>query len=198
MSTDDPSFPPSEIELALRAGLPEPLRALVKEFPRNGWEENRNFSQLIAFWLHKHMSFRKLTDALETDALEMLDKGGNPDTYRQRLHRYASMLIGELHGHHQIEDAHYFPVLTKLDNVAAKGFDILETDHVQMDGFLSELTETANAVLTTKGDDKGFTDQVAGFKSSLDRFHPMLDRHLLDEEEIVVPVLLKYAPPEFR
>jgi hypothetical protein len=35
-------------------------------------------------------------------------------------------------------------------------------------------------------------------KQRLDAFKPMLNRHLIDEEELVVPVLLKYAPPQFR
>ncbi|MEZ5800428.1 MAG: hypothetical protein R3D29_08090 [Nitratireductor sp.] len=29
--------------------------------------------------------------------------------YGNRLYRYASMFINNLHGHHQIEDGHYFP-----------------------------------------------------------------------------------------
>jgi len=35
-------------------------------------------------------------------------------------------------------------------------------------------------------------------KGRLDAFRPMLNRHLVDEEELVVPVLLKYDPPQFR
>lgn len=189
---------PPQTDLTLRSGLPEPLRALVRQFPRDAWKENANYSQLIAFWLDKHLMFRKLSDALQGDAGEMLDRRMDQQTYKGKLHRFASMLIGDLHGHHQIEDAHYFPVMSGLDATAARGFDILDRDHQQMDGFLADLTTTANVVLKAGNDAPGFADDVAGFKASLDRFQPLLDRHLLDEEELVVPVLLKYAPPQFR
>lgn len=191
-----PPFDPDDAALVSRRGLPDALRALVREFPRDAWTENANYSGLIAFWLDKHISFRRLTEVLEGDTATMLDAQADPETFKRRLHRFGGMLIGDLHGHHQIEDAHYFPVMSGLDPVARHGFEILDRDHQQMDAYLSDLAETANAVL--RAPDDAMTDAAAGFKASLDRFAPMLDRHLVDEEELVVPVLLKYAPPQFR
>ncbi|MEQ6249468.1 hemerythrin domain-containing protein [Sulfitobacter sp. HNIBRBA3233] len=185
----------SDFDLTKRSGLPDALRALLTEYPRAGWEENPNYSQLIAFWLDRHLMFRRLNTQLLGDAEAMLDKRDDPDTYRRKLHRFGGMLIGELHGHHQIEDAHYFPVMSRLDTGLARGFDILDRDHHQMDALLSALAESANAVLKA-GDD--ITDPVAEFHRTISGFAPMLDRHLVDEEDLVVPVLLKYAPLEFR
>lgn len=60
--------PPDPLSLMQRDGLPDPLRALIKAFPRDGWEENPNYSRLIAFWLDRHMMFRRLLDQMEGDA----------------------------------------------------------------------------------------------------------------------------------
>ena len=37
-------------------------------------------------------------------------------------------------------------------------------------------------------------DRLGAFHTSLTGFQGFLDRHLTDEEDLVVPVLLKYAP----
>jgi iron-sulfur cluster repair protein YtfE (RIC family) len=107
-------------------------------------------------------------------------------------------LINELHGHHQIEDMHYFPTMALLDQRTAMGFDILDKDHQLLDEILSDLADTANGVLRFNGAKAGFVDTVAAMKDRLNAFRPMLNRHLIDEEELVVPVLLKYDPPQFR
>lgn len=190
--------PPTVTDLAQRTALPDTLRALVAEFPRKGWQENPNYSQLIAFWLDKHLSFRSLTQQLDRDVAEMLDGNLDARQYQQRLHRFGGMLINDLHGHHQIEDAHYFPVMAKLDQTTARGFEILDSDHHQMDAVLADLAGAANGVLQTSGSPVALKDKAAAFKATLNSFAPMLNRHLIDEEELVVPILLKYAPPEFR
>ncbi|NOR32864.1 MAG: hemerythrin domain-containing protein, partial [Sulfitobacter sp.] len=65
-------------------------------------------------------------------------------------------------------------------------------------GILSNLANSANTVLQHDGAAGGFVDATAALKGQLDAFRPMLNRHLTDEEELVVPVLLKYDPPQFR
>lgn len=186
------------LDLASREALPDALRVLVEEFPRDGWTENRNFSGLIDFWLQKHLSFRRLMERMNADAEQAIDRKADPMRYKQALSRFGGMLINELHGHHQIEDAHYFPVMAKLDQRASAGFDLLDKDHHALDGILAGLAQGANAVLQdTQGRDE-FRDKVAAFRGLLRDFDPMLNRHLIDEEELVVPVLLKYAPAQFR
>ncbi len=198
MSQITPPFSAAETDLVTRKALPDPLRALIRQFPRGGWEQNPNYSQLIVFWLDRHLMFRRLSDQLNMDAQRMLDGNDAIEAYMPKLHRFGGMLINELHGHHQIEDAQYFPVMSKLDTSVARGFDILDKDHGQMDGLLDGLAQAANGVLQGGGPRADVTDAVGNFKKALDGFVPMLDRHLLDEEELVVPILLKYAPSEFR
>jgi iron-sulfur cluster repair protein YtfE (RIC family) len=189
---------PDDLSLSQRSGLPDALRSLIEAYPRAGWVQNPNYSQLIAFWLDRHLMFRRLLDQLDSDAKAALDRVEGPDQYKRKLHRFGGMLINELHGHHQIEDAQYFPIMAKLEKTAERGFDILDADHHSLDGILSDLANSANAVLQHDGATGGFIDATAALKGQLDAFRPMLNRHLTDEEELVVPVLLKYDPPQFR
>ena len=190
---------PMDLNLSDRTGLPDTLRVLLEEFPREAWSDHPNYSQLIAFWLDRHLMFRRLLADLGKDADLALDRSMDPEAYKRRLARLGGMLINELHGHHQIEDAHYFPVLTALDQKVSAGFDLLDKDHHALDGILAGLTSSANAVLQTpQGKAADFQKTVSDFQKLLLDFDPLLNRHLVDEEELVVPVLLKYAPAQLR
>lgn len=188
-----------ELALANRKALPDPLRVLIKEFPRDEWKTNPNYSQLIAFWLDRHLMFRRLLTQLNGDLEGVMDSNMDPENYKRSLSRYGGMLINQLHGHHQIEDAQYFPVMAKLDKRVSRGFDLLDSDHHAMDGLLSGLAGGANDVLQFDANKKAkFTDRLGDLHGILDDFGKMLNRHLIDEEELVVPVLLKYAPEQLR
>ena len=170
------------LDLNARTGLPSALRELVELYPRATWESHPNFGDLVRFWMQRHALFRQLLDVLQTDARARI--GGNLDfeNYTMRLSHYAGTLVNELHGHHQIEDHHYFPKLQGLDARVTRGFDLLEKDHEALDGVLHDLANSANAVL--QGGETGvFLDRLA-------QFGAVLDRHLTDEEEIIVPVIL--------
>ncbi|WP_394178886.1 hemerythrin domain-containing protein [Yoonia maritima] len=188
-----------ELALANRKALPDPLRVLVKEFPCDEWKTNPNYSQLIAFWLDRHLMFRRLLTQLNGDLESVIDGQMDPENYKRGLSRFGGMLINQLHGHHQIEDAQYFPVMANLDKRVSRGFDLLDSDHHAMDGLLSGLAGGANDVLQFDPARKAkFKDRLGDLHGILDGFGTMLNRHLIDEEELVVPVLLKYAPEQLR
>jgi hemerythrin-like domain-containing protein len=172
----------SSLDLETRTGLPDALRVLVEAYPREVWEMHANFGQLVQFWMQRHMMFRQLVGILRDDAASLADRGMSFKDYAPRLSHYAGTLLNELHGHHQIEDQHYFPRLVTLDRRVESGFELLENDHDAMDGLLHNMATSANAVL--QGGEIGpFQDRVKGFAA-------LLERHLTDEEEIVVPVIL--------
>ncbi|MBS0124716.1 hemerythrin domain-containing protein [Thetidibacter halocola] len=171
--------------LRARDRLPDALRVLLEQFPRDMWESHRNFAGLVEFWLDRHLMFRRLTEALREDAEAGQDRKIDPQAMRARLSRYGGMLVGQLHGHHQIEDAHYFPVLARREARLETGFAILDKDHHAMDGLLARFTESANAVL--QGGEPG------PFRKELLSFERLLHRHLEDEEDLIVPVILKHG-----
>ncbi|TMM51334.1 hemerythrin domain-containing protein [Sulfitobacter sabulilitoris] len=177
---------PPDLDLTRRDGLPDALRVLSEAYPRQTWRGHENFNEMIRFWVDRHMMFRQLSEILRKDVERYLDGETAFDDYAPRLSHYGATLLNELHGHHHIEDHHYFPRLIQLDARLEKGFDLLEADHGAMDGLLHEMAEGANMVL-----EGGANGAAAGpFLERLQRFSGLLERHLTDEEEIVVPVVL--------
>jgi hemerythrin-like domain-containing protein len=175
------------LALDRRAGLPDALRVLVEAYPRASWEQHPNFGEMVRFWMQRHAMFRQLSEVLRQDVERHLDGDLAFHDYAPRLAQYGRLLLQELHTHHHIEDGHYFPRLIKLDQRLEQGFELLERDHDAMDGLLQDMAKSANAVLKAgkSGDTAGaFSENLAGFSH-------LLERHLTDEEEIVVPVILK-------
>jgi len=180
--------------LANRTGLPDALRVLAAGYPREGWETHGNFDELTRFWLDRHLMFRRLQAELTADARAVLDSNADPQRFGQRTSRLAGMLISQLHGHHQIEDNHYFPLLSARDMRLVRGFDLLDADHHALDGALDALTSSANAALQAISAGTAHIGPVAAYLAEVDGLGGLLDRHLTDEEELIVPILLEYGP----
>ncbi len=180
-----------ELALETRDRLPDGLRVLLETHPRAEWESHGNFAGLVQFWLERHMMFRKLTALLREDAERAMDQALDPNIQQSRLARYGSMLVNELHAHHQIEDHQYFPVLVGLEPALVSGFTLLDQDHQAMDGLLDRFMQSANAVLKGQG-------TLGPFREELLSFDALLDRHLEDEEDLIVPVLLKHGTDDLH
>ena len=82
-----PSAFPDDLALATRAALPAEYRLLLADYPRAGWPEHRDFNGLAAFWLDRHLGFRRVIGLLRADAAAMIDKRMAPQAWGQRLLR---------------------------------------------------------------------------------------------------------------
>lgn len=187
----DPSLPDLP-RLEDRDGLPDALRVLVSSYPRHIWDTDPGFDGLVRFWLDRHLMFRKLLDTLRTEAETRLDGAMDGGAYGNRLARLGGMFVNELHGHHMIEDHHYFPVLAERDARLSRGFALLDADHHALDSFLEGFVTSANGVLRA-ADEASAKEATAPLLSDLTRLNRLLDRHLTDEEDLIVPVILKYG-----
>lgn len=183
----------SDLSLGTRAGLPETLRVLVQAMPQDAWAAHPNFGGMTQFWLERHAAFRQLLDRIAGDAGASAAGDMAAEDYAPRLYQLASTLLGELHGHHSVEDAHYFPQLRRLEPSVARGFDLLEADHRDLDARLHGFAGEVNGLLQAAQAGTLSAVQVAPFVDSVDQFQTLLDRHLVDEEEIVIPALLKFS-----
>lgn len=181
------------LTLEQRDGLPDALRILLAEFPRDLWKGHRNFDGLVSFWLERHLMFRQLLTHLRKDSEAFLDGRIDAKRHGTRTAQLAGRLINELHGHHQIEDHQYFPKLAKLEPKLGKGFDLLDLDHIALDGHLSGLTDNANALLRALAAKGNGRDAAGRLQQNYVGFERFLNRHLTDEEDLVVPVLLRHA-----
>ncbi len=168
----------------------------MNEYPREAWESSDNFGALIRFWLERHIMFRKLMGSLQAETERALDGNLDGRMLSGRVSRYGSMLVGELHGHHNVEDVHYFPKLRVLDSRLERGFDLLDADHHALDGLIEGFTQTANGVIQAVGNGADWRGSAETLHTGLNRFETDLNRHLIDEEELIVPILLKYAPDD--
>ena len=175
------------LALDVRIGLPDALRVLLEQYPRDTWQTHGNFAGLVAFWLDRHVMFRRLMTALLQDAEDATDGRLDAQAHAAKLSRYGSMLLQNLHGHHQIEDHHYFPLLNAREPVLNRGFTLLDSDHHALDGLLNRFADGANAVIRNRKGPGPFRDDLLGFQS-------LLLRHLEDEEDLIVPVILKHGP----
>ena len=175
--------------LATRARLPEDLRFLLAAYPRRIWGDHANFGPTTRFYLDRHAMFREALSVLRRITDEGLDARRPPAAAGRDLGRVGTFFLRELTGHHQIEDAHYFPALVRLEPRLIRGFDILDADHHALHDRLDRFAATANAALQGLGgaDPKRGLAALAEELRGLDR---LLDRHLEDEEELVIPVML--------
>ncbi len=185
---DSASLP--SLDLTRRAGLPEALRLLAERYPRPEWEGHSNFGELVRFWMERHVMFRDLMARLTGEAQGFIDGKTEVNAYAPRLSRLGGIFLNQLHGHHQIEDTHYFPQLIGLEPRISAAFDLLEADHAVIDPMLQDFAAGANRVLQAP-DGAAAREAAGAFHGELERFGKLLHRHLEDEEEIVVPVILE-------
>lgn len=183
----------TDLSLSARDGLPDALRVLLTEMPRQDWEAHPAFHGLVSFWLERHLGFRRFMEAMQEQTEAMLDKRLDPRRFAGGTSHYGGAFLQQLHGHHQIEDQHYFPQLKLIDARLERGFDLLDADHHALDGILARFAEAANGAIRGVQDGDGRPGAEA-FRRELAGMERLIDRHLIDEEDLIVPVILKHGP----
>lgn len=170
--------------LTARDGLPEALTLLRASFPRDAWRDHKNFGEMVQFWMDRHAMFRRLLGTLNADAQARAGGTLSPEAHAPRLSRFGGLFLQELHMHHMVEDQHYFPQLVGLAPELDRGFALLESDHGAIDPMLEDMAQHMNGVLSGGA-------EAGALVERLERFERLLNRHLTDEEDLVVPVILK-------
>lgn len=182
---DDP------LALAARAGLPEELRFLLGDYPRRIWGDHPNFGPQTKFYLDRHAMFRECLAVMQRLTQEGLDGARPPAAYGRDFGRVAGFFLRELSTHHQVEDHHYFPMLVRAEPRLTRGFEILDRDHHAihdaLDRFHARAVSGLEALQAAGGDPK---TPLGALEKELSGMEKLLDRHLWDEEELVIPVML--------
>ena len=177
--------------LETREGLPDDLRFLADQYPRGEWQAHSNIHGMAGFWLQRHDMFREMGVLLTGGIADYRE--GRKDArefaafFAPRLNRF----LGNLDGHHNVEDHHYFPVFAKAEPRLRRGFDILDGDHHLIHDALERNAETANAFLRAlqeSEDRQRFAADAYADENS--RLIAMLKRHLDDEEDLIIPLIL--------
>lgn len=173
--------------------MPHELRFLLNEYPRDSWEGHPGFKEKTRHWLGAHQMFRQLAELVRVDTERSLEKELSAEDHAARLSYYGNALVANLHGHHGWEDHNYFPELSAADPRFDAGLDVLEKDHADLDVVLENFTHQANRIIQlTQLDPAQVHEEVGQLHQTSEVIEAFLKRHLSDEEDLAVPIILHH------
>jgi hypothetical protein len=184
-------------DLDHRQGWPAALKYLLERHPRATWPAQPSAG--VQFWLEVHDHLRRDCVGLEMAA----DDYGAKRTSATQLAVIAAPrlrgLVASLHDHHQIEDHHYFPAFRRQEPRLAPGLDALEHDHAELqrdvEASLAALNELRAAAEHAPQPGDHATPAIAAsrYVAVTRQLCRRLLRHLSDEEDLVVPLLIEHG-----
>ena len=176
--------------------LGDELRVLARRHPRETWTAHANLGETARFWLRRHALFRQLDGIIRDGAEAALDGRTEAAEFKPRLARHLGWYLRQLEEHHWVEDHHYFPVFRRAEPRLAAGFELLERDHDAIHAAIGGIIERANAVLAQQGaGGAAFRSDLARFRDAHVDLGRELGRHLDDEEDLVIPLILERGEP---
>lgn len=181
----------AKFDLTTRSGLPDDLRFLVEKYPRENWNAHHNIRGMAGMWLQRHGMFRELGGMLTGGIADYREGRTGAKEFAQWFAPRLNFFLGNLDGHHNIEDQHYFPAFARAETRLKRGFDILDADHHMIHEALEMNAETANGFLRAlqeSEDRQRFAADV--YADANQRLVAMLERHLDDEEDLIIPLIL--------
>jgi hypothetical protein len=185
--------PALDIDLALesRSGLPDDLRWLVEKYPREAWRGHENISGMAGMWLQRHDMFRELGAMLAGGIADHREGRTAAPEFARWFAPRLNFLLGQLDGHHNVEDAYYFPAFAEAEKRLKRGFEILDADHHVIHEALERNAGTANEFMRalSEGEDRRRFAADA-YAAENERLVAMLTRHLADEEDLIIPLIL--------
>ncbi len=135
--------------------------------------------------------FRELSVAIEQITAQFRAQALQPAEFARQFVPRLQFMLDQLNVHHQIEDLHYFPIFRVADERLMRGFDVLEGDHHHIHADMALTAENANALLQAMRADvdtlRRCGDAYADLSGALIKG---LIRHLDDEEDLIVPLIL--------
>jgi hypothetical protein len=178
----------------IRTGdMPSEMQTLLNDYPRDTWDAHPGFREKTRHWLGAHQMFRRLSAQVTKDTETFLNHDMDARDYAGALSHRGNQLVGNLHGHHGWEDHSYFPELSAADPRFDAGLEILETDHADLDKVLDSFTNLANRTIKlVQLDEKAAHDEAGQLHGTAQTIEAFLKRHLTDEEELAVPIILHH------
>ncbi len=195
----DPASPSDTdaLDLARRSGWPEDLRVLIARYPRERWDGHANLGEMARFWLSRHAMFRELAGMITVIAGRFRAGELTPAEFPRVFVPRLQFMLEQLDVHHQIEDYHHFPRLRAADDRLARGFDVLEADHHHIHADMAATAEAANAMLRAlQGDADTLRRRGDDYAAASGKLLSGLVRHLDDEEDLIVPLILDRGEEE--
>lgn len=174
--------------------MPDDMHVLLDAHPRESWETHPGFREKTRNWMGAHQMFRRLAELVRTETEEYFERSLEADAFASRLSRFGNLLVSNLHGHHGWEDHDFFPELSAADPRFDRGLELLENDHRDLDTVLDNFTRSANRAikLIDLTDETSARNEAGALLDTEQMIEAFLERHLSDEEDLVVPIILHH------
>jgi len=183
----------TDYDIKSRQALPQDMRLLLWDYPREAWPDHPNFARSVQNWMGAHSMFRQLGEANRVETEKYLSRDHAPEDFAGRLAYYGDLLVRNLHGHHGWDDRAFFPVLSGADPRFQHGLEMLEGDHLALDDVLDRFTHKANRVVKLIHlDEAQAREEAEDLLPITSEIEGFLARHLSDEEDLVVPIILHH------
>ena len=188
----------NELILGERSGLPDSLAYLRGKYPSASWRAHPNYGALADFWRQIHNGLRHEGSELQKLTRSFQEGTTTPQQFQRTFLPLLKNHLGNLDGHHQVEDQYYFPRFRALDERMRAGFDLLERDHEAIHDLLQQSAEGASRLLASLQRDRDAQRTATdSYAERAQRLLALLDRHLDDEEDLVIPAMLEHGERRF-
>jgi hypothetical protein len=181
--------PMTAFDLNHRTGWLEDMRLLLDRYPRAVWPGHANLGQTARFWLQRHDMFRELGGALQSATAQFRAGLVPPPAFQSWFVPRLQLFLSELNGHHQIEDFSYFPLFRAAEPRLVRGFEVLENDHEVIHEAIGKVADAANDLLAGMQTD-ALQRSADHYANVSDQLLTGLIRHLDDEEDLIIPLIL--------
>lgn len=181
-----------------RQDLPQEWLFLLREYPRDAWLGHGNLGPLTNFWLNRHDGFRNFGNTLISMLRQFREGQIPPERFGGMFAPQLQHFLTELHNHHMIEDHHYFPVFMEAEKRLLPGFELLENDHEVIHHRIETVIGSANELIgqLQEGDRDAIRRASDNYAATSDMLLMGLKRHLADEEDLIVPIILSRGESE--
>lgn len=183
-----------DLVLATRSGLPDDQLFLARQYPREDWLSGEQLSEMASFWLDIHRYFRLKSEQLEKLINSVRNGEREAGEILAPFRSAAGSMLSHLEGHHNIEDHNYFPHFIRIEPRLARGFELMDADHHVIHDAIHALAGESRGFLATAAAQDGASDalksQTDRLGDTISRFRHNMLRHLDDEEDLVIPLII--------
>ena len=158
---------------------------LYNKLPPDQWF-GADYAYKTSGWLKVHTNIRKRQRILVQISDAYISGEFDWSEYRSQILKRINMHVLKLHQHHEVEDEGFFPEFVSMYPKLAPAFEILGHDHEYLNELLDKLQIQNDQLARSEIEDKALAEEL---HKTLVAVTDLLQQHLTDEEDLVIPIL---------
>jgi hemerythrin-like domain-containing protein len=158
---------------------------LYNKLPPDQWF-GADYAYKTSGWLKVHTNIRKRQRILVQISEAYISGEFDWSEYRSQILKRINMHVLKLHQHHEVEDEGFFPEFVSMYPKLAPAFEILGHDHEYLNELLDKLQIQNDQLARSEIEDKALAEEL---HKTLVAVTDLLQQHLTDEEDLVIPIL---------